>query len=286
MTTSSSVGDWVMWFGTVQKLPLREQLRAAALAGCRTLSIGIHEYLGHLSHGISTRDMKKMAADAGVALTHIDPFVRWVPRWEPDEALGAPLNVLSYDEDDFFRIADALEAKSVSVVGAFPGGSVGVNELIDCFGRFCARAGQHGLRCDLEFVPFLGVTDLATAWKIVSAVNAPNSGVLFDFWHYNRGRQDDELLRSIPGRWITSVQFDDGDKELQPGISVVQDTLTRRQPPGEGQFRIRDIVAILREIGGLNNIGPEIYSAAFETMSAEEIAAKCRASMMWALEEK
>lgn len=284
MGTTSLPADQVMYHNTVRKLPLQERLRAASLAKCASLTMESRHYFHLLSTGVSTKDILAMADDAGVRIDHLDPFCRWLPKWEPD-LQGLPLTMFNSEEDDFFRIVDALAIRSVSIVGVFPEGVNELNELIDNFGAFCLRAAAHDLRCDLEFIPFWGIPDLEMAWEIVRAVNAPNSGILLDFWHYTRSHSKDELLRAIPGRWITGVQVDDGDAELAPGVDMVDDTVNRRVPPGEGGFRVREIVSILREIGGLNRCGPEIISAAFDTMSAEEIAAKCRESMSWALTE-
>jgi len=272
-----------MYHGTVRSLPLAEQLRAAALAGCSSLTTGPREYLNWLMNGISTRDIRAMAADMDVRYDHLDPFVRWMPNWQPADP-NIPLSALNYDEDDFFRMAEALEAVSFSVVAACPQGANSMNELIDSFGRLCQRSARYGLRCDLEFVAFFGgVPDLASAWQIVTAVNADNSGILFDFWHYNRGQADDALLKTIPGRWITGVQLSDATAQLPSGMTELEDTIFHRRVPGQGEFRVREIVAILREIGGLNNVGPEIFSAAFDELDAETIAAQCRDGVEWAL---
>jgi hypothetical protein len=46
---------------------------------------------------------------------------------------------------------------------------------------------------------------------------------------------------------------------------------------------VRDTVAALRSIGGLNNVGPEIFSAEFDQLPPEEIAARCRESIAFVL---
>lgn len=274
----------VMYNGTVRALSFADQVKAAALAGCGAISTGPFEYLNWLGKGLGPRDLLTIAADHGVRITHLDPFVRWVPDWLP-EGVGAffPAAVLDFDADAFFRMAEALDIRSFSAVGTFPEGRYGHSELADHFGALCERAARYGLRVDLEFVPFWGIVDLAAAWKLVGDVAAPNSGIMLDCWHYTRSRSDDELLRTIPGRWITGVQLDDGDAELPDGVSITEDTIMRRRPPGEGEFRVREIVGILKETGGLNNYGPEIFSAEFDGLDAETIADRCRKGIDWAL---
>ena len=55
--------------------------------------------------------------------------------------------------------------------------------------------------------------------------------------------------------------------------------MTRRRMPGEGEFRVRETLAVLKQTGGLNNVGPEVFSPDIDALSAEEIAARCRACM-------
>jgi hypothetical protein len=99
----------IMWNGTVRALPFKEQLRAAAIAGCEAISVTPSDYTAWLGSAISTPDMKAMAADAGVRIAHLDPFVRWVDQWQidlPDKAF--PMDAIAFEADDFFRMAGAL----------------------------------------------------------------------------------------------------------------------------------------------------------------------------------
>ncbi len=73
----------IMWNGTVRALPLAEQLCAARIAGCEVLTVTPSDYVTWLAHSLSTRDTRAMAAGAGVALTHLDPLVRWIAVWQP-----------------------------------------------------------------------------------------------------------------------------------------------------------------------------------------------------------
>jgi hypothetical protein len=98
----------MMWNGTVRALPLKEQLRATAIAGCQALSVTPSDYNRWLGASISTQDMLAMADDAGVRITHLDPFVRWVDQWMPNlPGEDFPTHDIAYDSDDFFRMAVA-----------------------------------------------------------------------------------------------------------------------------------------------------------------------------------
>jgi sugar phosphate isomerase/epimerase len=268
----------IMWNGTVRALPLKEQLRAAAIAACEALSVTPSDYNKWLGTSLSTRDMLAMADDAGVRITHLDPFVRWVDQWMPDlPGENLPTDSIAYDAEDFFRMAAALKVQSFTAWGGFPAGRYGTPQLIDAFGALCQRAEREGLRCDLECIPVFGIRDLKTAWQIVDGAGASNSGVVLDFWHYMRGGRDDALLRSIPGDKITGVQLCDATAKVPDGMSLAFDGLNNRRAPGDGEFPIAEILRVLRESGGLNRVGPEIFSLEFDRMSAKDIGEKSRA---------
>ena len=113
----------------------------------------------------------------------------------------------------------------------------------------------------LEFIPLWGIGDLASAWQILQIANRPNTGLAFDFWHYIRGGRDDALLRSIPGSKISYVQVTDAEGSLPTGRSLFDDCLFHRLPPGQGGLPIKQLLDILCEIGGIERLGPEVFSA-------------------------
>ena len=166
--------------------------------------------------------------------------------------------------------------ESFTAWAGFPAGHYELPQLIDAFGALCERAATEGLRCDLEFIPVFGIPDLKTGWAIVDGAGASNSGIVLDMWHYMRGGRDDALLASIPGDKITAVQLCDATAEVPKGMSLAEDGLNNRRSPGEGDFPIGEIVEVLRNSGGLNNVGLEIFSPRFDAMSAEAIGETCR----------
>jgi len=271
----------IMWVGTVRSLPLAGQLQASAAAGCDALSITPYHYALWLSQGLSTQDMLTMAADNNVRLAHLDPYCRWATHWKPDnlDPSQFPPQLFGFTGDDFFRIAEALRVESMSAIVTCPASQVSVDQLIEGFAETCDRAAGLGMRCDLEFIPFWGMQDLRTAWNIVRAADRANSGIAFDFWHYFRGKPDPALLETIPGDKISTVQITDADAHLKSDRTMLDDNSFFRVPPGEGGLPIVDLLKQLDRIGGLNRPGPEIFSAEFDSLSADEIGRRCRVSL-------
>ncbi len=270
----------IMWVGTVRSLPLREQLVASFAAGCDALSITPYNYSRWLAEGLSTKDMLLMAADNNVRLTQLDPYSRWATYWKPDnlDPSQFPLSFFDFDENDFFRIADALKVDSMSAIITCPKHQVSMAQLVDGFAKLCDRAANLGLRVDLEFIPFWGLADLESAWEVVRSAGKPNSGIVFDFWHYMRGKPDAALLDTIPGNKISSVQIADADAVIRSDRSMLDDNSLYRVAPGEGGFPVIELLQQLDRIGGLNRVGPEIFSSVFDKLSAGEIGEWCRTS--------
>jgi sugar phosphate isomerase/epimerase len=275
-----SGGGKVMYHATVRALSFDQQCLATALTGCDALTVTPTQYLTYLNQGMSTREILATARDHGVAITHLDPLARWTPKWTPAGYEGNyRVSALAFEADDFFRMCGGLGCRSFTALGTHPPGALETPELIDHFGQLCARADREGLRVDLEFAPLWGLASLEQAWDVLRGAGAPNSGLMFDTWHFRRSGSSTELLAAIPGSMITGVQLNDGEVPLPPDVSLTVDCLSRRRPPGEGGFNVREIVAILRATGGLNNVGPEIFASEFDNLSATEIAARCNASL-------
>lgn len=271
----------IMWNGTVRALPLREQVQAAAIAGCAAMSVTPSDCATWIDSSVKTREMLTIADDAGVKLSHLDPFVRWTDDWEPELPDGEifPVELVAFDADEFFRLAASMEVESFTAFAGFPRGLHSTQETIDDFGRLCERADREGLRCDLEPILGWGIPDLQAAWTVVYDAERANSGIMFDMWGYVRGGRDDALLRTIPGDRITGVQLCDGTREIPIGRSLTWDALNNRRALGEGDWPVSEIVDVLRETGGLSNVGLEIFSLAYDAMSPQEIGERSRAAL-------
>ena len=265
--------EYIMWSGNVRELPIAERIRATARAGFDVLTISPYDWLKALSSGYSTKDLHSMAADNGIRIDHLDPLAKWAPQWMPDN-ITEPLYLtfLGCDTDDFLRIGETLGVTSMSAIATYPAGTeVPIDQLIESFAALCDRAAPLGIRCDLEFIPMWGLSDLATAWKVVKGADRPNSGILFDFYHYLRGNPDDALLETIPAEKISAVQVADAEAKVNPNISLFQDAIFRRVPPGDGAFPITRLLQLLEKKGALRRLGPETFSSVLDRMTADEI---------------
>jgi sugar phosphate isomerase/epimerase len=120
---------------------------------------------------------------------------------------------------------------------------------------------------DLEFMPILGLRDLATAWSIVGAVAASNSGLMIDTWHFAKSHSSLELLKSIDARYLRSFQVSDGYRSSR-GRDLLEELLFYRRFPGEGELNVVAVLAAVYARGSLRQIGSEVFSHEANGMTA------------------
>lgn len=261
----------MMPFSNVAHLPFLDKLAATRLGGFGELSLMPLEVEQILAGGLTFEDMRAMADDQGVTITRLDPLNTWPRIWLPDNMDDAYVETVNTTADAMFRLTDGLSCTHISLNATFPRNSMSVEEITEHYAAICKRAAEHGVICDLEFIPLWGVPSLDLAWAIITGADAPNGGLVFDVWHFVRSGSDIELLRRIPGDKIHCLQLNDGTLRLPEGVSVKDDCYNRLFP-GDGEFPNVEIVRILAASGGLNQVGPEVFSPTLATMSVQEVA--------------
>ena len=229
--------ETVLWQATCRYLPIADQIRTARLCSCDILTVTPLDFRLWKASGNRISDLRAMASDNGVRLAHLDPMARWTGAWRADNIPEIFLPFLDFETSTFLDMAVELGAESFSTICTGSAGAVSIAEMTDDFADLCRRAGERGLRVDLEFIPIWGLKDLRSAWEIVREVNAPNGGIMFDFWHFMRGGPDFDLLRSIPGEKIHSVQVCDAQMTRGKGRTDLQDCLDDRVPVGRACSR-------------------------------------------------
>lgn len=273
--------DTFFWAGTLVAGTLEQRIEAARAGGFKYLSLFPTDYTQARDRGLSDADIVALHDRAGVRLTTLDPFTRWLPRWEaPSGVPRKRLKWISFSEDEFFAVVDALQLEAITVNEAF-GTRYEIDELIESFAAVCDRAARSGVRVHLEFTPFSGIPDLATAWDVVRAADRANGGLVFDTWHYFRGTRDDRLLEVIPGERIFALQISDALAE--PVGSLLNDTLRHRRLPGEGTFDLAGVLPIVARKQGLPPWGVEVLSEELWRLSPEEVGRRSGDALRGAL---
>ena len=163
-------------------------------------------------------------------------------------------------ERDGQQIAEAAAAVGASLVMA-----ICLEPTLDDLDRardnlavVVAHARDAGARTCVEFLPWTGIPDLATAWSLVEPLG-PDAGVLIDAWHWQRqpGGPNPALLASIPGDRIGYVQMCDA----APGDSTdMIEAMVGRLLPGDGVVDFAPLVGTLREINARPFVATEVFN--------------------------
>ncbi len=142
----------------------------------------------------------------------------------------------------FFEVGQRLGAKAILVGGDDPDRS----RLIDNYARLCEAAAPYGLSCDLEFMPWTAVKDLAAAKDVVARARCPNAGVLVDALHFARSRSRLEDLDDLPREWLHYAQLCDAPGAIPAdNAGLIHAARCERLLPGEGGI---DLAALFRRL--------------------------------------
>jgi sugar phosphate isomerase/epimerase len=256
--------DLVLCSGTLRAASLTEKCAAAVAGGFSALTLWPTDVARAKREGLSLVDVKRMIADHGLAVADLDALLVWLP--------GEPLPPNLPTEAEFYEIADGVGARSLNAVQGF-GASVDVDRAAEALAGVCDRAREYGLLVTIEYLPWSGIPDAATALAIVERSGRANAALLFDTWHTFRGPSDDAQLEKIPGARIGSVQINDAP--AQPGDNLIAETLSARLLPGEGAI---PLVRWLDAIGSTAPIGVEVFSSALDALPPVEVGRRCGAA--------
>jgi sugar phosphate isomerase/epimerase len=257
--------DAVLSHFSLRWADLGERLDAAAAAGFGAIGLSVRAFAQAEASGLSAADQRRMADEAGVAVTEMEAVRAWPSG--PEEARSAHAT-----EDTAWRMADTFGCRYLQVIGPF-GGSL--EAASGAFGSLCDRAASHGVTVGIEFLPFTNISDASVAAAIVDGAGRPNGGVCVDAWHHFRGAADDRLLEKLTASRIVAVQFDDGSL-LPEDPDYYTDCLENRRVPGEGEFDLVGFVRLLDAMDVSVPVSIEVISTQLQALPAVEAATRMR----------
>ena len=253
--------------GSHARWSIAERAAAARRAGFAGIGLRNDDYTMARESGLGDADIAGVIGDNGLVLDEIE----FVTGWSSDDAAEQQRG--RRVEEDLYALADAVGARQLNVGSVEPIGALPPLEAVaQRFASLCERAAVHGLQVALEFMPWTGIPDAATAWDIVRLGGRPNGGVLVDTWHYFRGAAAPEQLRAIPAGRIFGVQINDAAREVAGPLR--EDSLLRRRLPGEGSFDLTGFVRLLDEMGVAAPYAIEVISEEQSALPLDEAAGR------------
>lgn len=146
-----------------------------------------------------------------------------------------------------------------------------LERLAEKLAELCSRAQRHDLLVALEPMAPWCLKTPRQAWEIVDASGAANAGVLIDAYHFYRGSNDFDELRTIPGHGIVGVQINDAASKTQG--TAEQDCVDFRLVPGTGVVDVSRLLHTLQDMGVTDvPIGVEVMSSQLRGQSLGVIA--------------
>ncbi|WCS39851.1 sugar phosphate isomerase/epimerase family protein [Acinetobacter baumannii] len=167
--------------------------------------------------------------DTGVRIADIE-IVRITSDFEPNKYL------------QFLSTAEQLGARHILVAGNDPDQS----RQIHHFAQFCELSKPFGLSCDLEFMPWTNVKNLAQAEYIVNQSGQENAAILIDALHFDRSDSTLEQIKALNPKQLNYVQLCDGFAEYDPSDKgLIKIARSNRLVPGQGEI---DLVGLIRAL--------------------------------------
>jgi sugar phosphate isomerase/epimerase len=220
---------------TVFGLPPVEFVHLTADLDCRYIAIGLTggPYNPHGYEPYSLRDdaslRRKMVTamqQRGVSISLGEGFV-----------LRPQVEMASFAAD--LDVMAELGVTRVNTVSMDPD----VPRTLDSFGLLVEMASARGMETTIEFVPSLTIRDLDGALTALRHVDRPEFRLLIDTMHLVRSGHTASDLGAIDPALIAHVQLSDHTISQQ-GELYREDTMDRRVP-GEGEFPLREILAVV-----------------------------------------
>jgi sugar phosphate isomerase/epimerase len=225
-----------------------DRLRAAAAAGFDGIGLRAENYW---AADLDDAAMLALAEQHGLRVLEVEYLTAWGTPGDRDEAQQRK-------EQTVFHMARAFGVRHLNagLLEKLP-----LDVMTEAFAALCERAGPD-LTVALEFMPYSGVPDLATAWRIVEPV--PSAALIIDNWHWARAGQVPADLDRVPAERIVSVQL--CDVRAEPMVPLRAESLGHRLPPGQGYG---DTVGLVRALAA-HGATPAVM--AVETISDELVA--------------
>ena len=265
--------------GSLVQADFRGLAEAAGAAGFKSISVWPTLFYGALESGLSMADLRTILSDNGLSVTELDPFMSWLPLELSDNDMAA--RFMSYCEDDFYRIADAIGARSLNLIRQTDS-SISDRERIDLISGICERADAYNLMVSVEFLPWSPIGNLHSALELVGAVEKNNFGVNIDTWHHFSSGGTVEQLAHVDPDSVVALQFNDVAE--QPWDDLLEETSMGRLLPGKGSSDSTAVLQAFDQSGVDAPLSIEVFSAELMALPAIEAARQLFSSTRSAIE--
>ncbi|HYY60183.1 MAG TPA: sugar phosphate isomerase/epimerase [Burkholderiales bacterium] len=250
---------------TVLELPHHEQVSVAAQAGYTHVGLRLVPVAGQpYEYPVDMAAIKARLADTGVRVLDVEVF-----------RLTGETKVADFEPA--LAAAAELGARHLLVHGA----DANETRLAETYGRLCDLAARYRLVANLEPMPWVDVSSVAKALRVLHGARRANSGLLIDAIHFFRAGDRVEDLTSAPRELLHYAQFCDARRERPADMQeLIRQARADRLMPGEGGL---DLARLVRALPAELPLSLEIPYA--KPMPALERARRAREATLRLLEQ-
>ncbi len=199
---------------------------AAAGAGYDYVGLRLIPVAGQTLPVFEQRDLERRLADTGVRVLDVEVF-----RLSPDANIN--------EFEPAMAVAARLSATELLVHGADPD----EGRLVESFSRLWELAARYGLNANLEPMPWVEVSTVAKAKRIINAARKKNAAILVDAIHFYRADNSLDELKGAPLRYMQLCDAHPGrPTEVQ---ELMRQARGDRLFPGEGALDLRGLMRAL-----------------------------------------
>jgi sugar phosphate isomerase/epimerase len=209
---------------TVLELPHAELVDCAAQAGFSHVGLRLVPVAGQpYLHPLDVTALERRLADTGVKVLDVEVF-----------RLDADTDVSSFENP--LSISARLGASQILVHGADEEEA----RLVENFGRLCDLAARYRLAANLEPMPWVAVSTVAKAKRIIEQSGRKNGALLPDAIHFFRA---DNRLDELAGLPVNYLQLCDARAGRPADMQeMIRQARFDRLPPGEGALPLEDFL--------------------------------------------
>ncbi|QIM54264.1 sugar phosphate isomerase/epimerase family protein [Hydrogenophaga crocea] len=160
------------------------------------------------------------------------------------ELVGLREDSVAADHEALFEAAARLGARHVLVAGD------GHDEarLAERFAELAVLGRRYGLRMGLEFMPWRGVRNLASAQRVLALAAEAGGGLIVDAIHLDRSGDGAGALAAIPAAQWSYFQICDAPAQRPSDeAELLRQAREARLVPGEGGLDLRGMLRALPE---------------------------------------
>jgi sugar phosphate isomerase/epimerase len=221
---------------TVLELPPPEQVAVAAQAGYSHVGLRLIPVAGQTLPPFEQRELERRLDDTGIRVLDVEVF-----------RLDASTNIAQFEPT--LALAARLKAGEILVHGA----DADERRLADTFARLCELAARYRINANIEPMPWVEVSTVAKARRLLDKAAMKNAALLVDPIHFFRADNSFDDLNGAPVRYL---QFCDAHPGRPSDVQeLIRQARGDRLFPGEGAL---DLKGLLRALPADLPVGVEI----------------------------